>query len=239
MDTTILIDRRFRGPRQSGNGGVSAGLAAAFIDGPASVRLRRPPPIETPLHVAQDGEGVAVLADGETVLEAAAADLEIEVPIDGRLLDGAFQRGTVRTPEGWAAPHCFVCGPRDDGLGIAPDLLGDNGICATVWTPDDSVSTDGESVDDHVVWGALDCPAGIAVTGGHDAELTYFPALVRLTARLEQPVRVGEPVVVIGWPESEDERRVNGGTAIVARDGTLLASAYAEHARLPLDFGGA
>ena len=43
--STIRIERRFRGPPNSGNGGYSAGRLAAFIDGSAAVTLHMPPPL--------------------------------------------------------------------------------------------------------------------------------------------------------------------------------------------------
>jgi hypothetical protein len=52
----IVIDRRFRGPPESGNGGYTCGLVAGRVDGPAEVTLRLPPPLEEPLTVAS-GDG--------------------------------------------------------------------------------------------------------------------------------------------------------------------------------------
>ena len=43
MSDHVRIDRRFRGPADSANGGYAAGLLASFLDGPAEVTLRLPP----------------------------------------------------------------------------------------------------------------------------------------------------------------------------------------------------
>jgi hypothetical protein len=51
------------------------------------------------------------------------------------------------------APECFVCGPREDGLGICPGVLDGTEVWARVWVPDRSVSSDGIHVDPQVVWG--------------------------------------------------------------------------------------
>src|SRR5215213_4316915 len=56
----VVIERRFNGPPDSGHGGYSAGRAAALVDGPAEVTLRRPPPLETPLTVRRDDGGAAL-----------------------------------------------------------------------------------------------------------------------------------------------------------------------------------
>ncbi len=233
---SITIDPRFRGPPASGNGGVSAGLAAAFVEGPATIRLRRPPPLGRPLRVRRGKGAVQIMDASEVIMEAAGGFPPVEPPIDRDILRWAFERGTTPVPDRHGAPECFVCGSRADGLGIWPHHLAGTEVWATVWIPDASVSADGVTVDSHIVWGALDCPAGVAVVRFGSAKPEFFPALARLTARLESPVPVDRPVAVFGWPIDEDERRINGGTAIIDTNGTVLAAAYAQHARLPLDF---
>ena len=57
MTETLTVDRRFRGPPDSGNGGYVAGRLAAFIDGPAEIALRLPPPLGRPLAVRRLPEG--------------------------------------------------------------------------------------------------------------------------------------------------------------------------------------
>jgi hypothetical protein len=48
----VLIERRFRGPPESGQGGYSCGLVAERIEGEcATVSLRKPPPLERTLRV--------------------------------------------------------------------------------------------------------------------------------------------------------------------------------------------
>lgn len=236
MAETITIDPRFRGPLGSGNGGVSAGLAAGFVEGPATVRLRRPPPLGRPLQVRRAVGVVQVMDADEVVLEAAYGTHPVDLPVDANILQRIFKRGTTPVPEDYEAPECFVCGPREDGLGICPRHLPGTEVWATVWIPDASVSADGVTVDPHIVWGALDCPAGIAVMRYGLVEPEFFPALASLTVNLEHPLPVDRPVAVFGWPIDEDERRVNGGSAIVDADGTVFARAYAQHARLPLNF---
>ena len=49
LKDTVTIERRYRGPLDSGNGGYSCGRLAAFLDGPAEVTLRLPPPLDRPL----------------------------------------------------------------------------------------------------------------------------------------------------------------------------------------------
>ncbi len=42
----VVIERRFRGPADSGHGGYTCGLLAREIPGAAEVSLRVPPPLE-------------------------------------------------------------------------------------------------------------------------------------------------------------------------------------------------
>jgi hypothetical protein len=47
----LVIPSRFCGPPGSGNGGYVCGRIAAYLDGPVTVTLRRPPPLATPMTV--------------------------------------------------------------------------------------------------------------------------------------------------------------------------------------------
>ncbi len=74
MREQVTIDRRFRGPPDSANGGYVCGLLAGFLDTPAEVTLRRPPPIERPLTVEGDSGRVS-LCDGETLIAEAVPSM--------------------------------------------------------------------------------------------------------------------------------------------------------------------
>lgn len=202
MTSTISIDPRFRGPPTSGNGGVSAGLAAAFVGESATVRIRKPPPLSAPMDVRSGRDGVEVVEGEYLILEAGPGTPAVEPPVSREILERTFERGTTAVPSGWPAPECFVCGPRADGLRICPQHLEGTELWTTVWTPDPSLSSDAETVDSHVVWGALDCPAGIAVVRVGVAEPSFFPALVELTA---------------GDPPSGAGRRVADGRRLADR----------------------
>ena len=77
---TLTIDRRFRGPAQSGNGGYVCGRIARHVLGTATVRLAIPPPLDTPLHIDLT-DGVARLMSGTTLVgEGRAAELDIDAP---------------------------------------------------------------------------------------------------------------------------------------------------------------
>ena len=74
----IVIDRRFRGPDESGNGGYSAGLIARGFGGDElEVTLRLPPPLEAPLEIDADG---SVRHGNAVVAEVRPGDVRIAPP---------------------------------------------------------------------------------------------------------------------------------------------------------------
>jgi hypothetical protein len=76
----VIIDRRFRGPPVSANGGYTCGLLARFVEGPAEVTLRAPPPLSQTLHIERR-DGDVVLLDGSAVIaEARPGIVELDVP---------------------------------------------------------------------------------------------------------------------------------------------------------------
>ena len=106
-------------PLHSGNGGYTAGRLAAFVDGPAEVTLRLPPPLDRPLTVAERTAACCLL-DGEALVAEAR-------PGSARRR-GAGRRHVRRGREGCSHhvrftgenfSECFTCGIRpDDGLCI-------------------------------------------------------------------------------------------------------------------------
>jgi hypothetical protein len=212
----LVIDRKFRGPTESANGGYTCGLLASFLHGPAEVTLRLPPPLERPLEVAT--EGVVELRDGASVVaEAASAELELELPEPISFAQAA----AAALPEGdkeSVFPECFVCGwTREDGLRIYAGPVDDSELVASTWVPrEDAISSE-------FVWAALDCPGAYAVHFGQRGN----PVLGRLTARVEHLPHPGERCVVMAWPLGEDGRKLYAGTAVFGQDGRVLGSARA------------
>jgi hypothetical protein len=212
----LVIERKFRGPTSSANGGYTCGLLASFTHGPAEVTLRLPPPLERPLEVRTDG--ALELRDGEQlVAEAAPAELRLDLPEPISFDEAA----AAALPEGdreSVFPECFVCGwKRDDGLRIYPGRVEGRNLVAATWTPrDDAISSE-------FVWAALDCPGAYAVEFG----VRGNPVLGRLAARVEHLPRPRERCVVIGWPLDEEGRKLYAGTALFGADGRTLGAARA------------
>jgi hypothetical protein len=218
--STVVIPARYNGPRDSGNGGWSAGTVAALVDRPAGtvVTLRRPPPLETPLSVVRDADEVSVVdPDGETVADAAPADVDAElVPaVDFAAATAASSRypGFVSHP----FPTCFVCGPGrapGDGLRLFPGHV-DEGRTAAPWTVPDGVSPT-------MVWAALDCPGGWTV--GVEAR-PYV--LGRIALRLDGVPAPGDECVVMGRLLSSEGRKASVATTLYGSDGEPLARSSA------------
>jgi hypothetical protein len=222
----LVIDRRYCGPPDSGNGGYTCGLLARIIGGPSEVTLRRPPPVSHSLVVRRLAEGRVALFDGdEVVAEGLAARAEVNLPAPVSFEDAAEAAG--RYP-GFALhpfPTCFVCGPQrgeGDGLRIFPGPVTGLEVVAAPWKPDRTVAGPDGMVKPEFVWAALDCPGAFA---------SGFPqtpmVLGRLAAELAMPVRSGQRCVVVGWSEGSEGRKRFAGTSLLGDDGEILALARA------------
>lgn len=227
MSENVVIDERFHGPPGSANGGYACAMAARWIEGPAEVTLRVPPPLGRELTVVR-GEGLVSLLDGETlVAEARPTVVDVEVPAPVSFVEA--QRAAERYP--WRDEHpyptCFVCGPRrvaGDGLCIFPGPVEGRSLFAAPWTPDSSLADESGEVRDEFVWGALDCPSGIVTDTLDDVGLLL---LGRLAADLKRPVMAGEPHVVQAWVVSRDGRKLNAASALLSAAGDICAVARA------------
>ena len=52
MTGSLIVERRFCGPLDSGNGGYVCGPIAGFVEGPAEVALRLPQPLGSGANTA-------------------------------------------------------------------------------------------------------------------------------------------------------------------------------------------
>lgn len=207
---SLVIDRRFRGPDASGNGGYTCGVVACATGGrEVEVTLRLPPPLDSPLLLDGDGR----LWHGEAlVAEAHAAEVALEPPPTVTWEEAVAAR---RPDPSSPFPHCFVCG-RDraagDGLRVFAGPVGREGLVAAPWTPA------ADTVGPEFVWAALDCPGAYAT--GVPGRGTVV--LGRLAARVDRVPAAGERCVVVGWPLGADGRKHGAGTALLTADGELL-----------------
>jgi hypothetical protein len=222
----LVIDPRYRGPAESGNGGYTCGLLAAVVGEPAEVTLRRPPPLERPLRVDRRNDHAALFDGDVLVAEARRAELHLDVPEPASHEEAERASAGYKGFEHHPFPTCFVCGPDrepGDGLCIFPGAVEGRDLVAAPWAPDSSLAGDGGLVRSEFVWASLDCPGAFAVGFSDRGEVV----LGRLTAEARRPVRAGERYVVIGWPLGAEGRKLFAGTALFDAAGELCGLARA------------
>jgi len=222
---TVTIDRRYRGPSDSGNGGYVCGLLAAQagtgVGGSgAVVTLRKPPPLDTAMSVVSDGDGLVRLLDGETlVAEASRSRLDVDPvePVEAsRARDAQVDYAGLHNHP---FPECFVCGPQreaGDALALYPGRLGD-GRTACVWSVSDELAERPE-----IVWAALDCP------GGWSAEIEGRPMVLgRMTALVVDVPKAGEDCVVMGRLLGEEGRKTWTSSTVYGSDRREIGRSHA------------
>lgn len=225
MDKELTIASRFCGPSDSGNGGYTCGLSAQQIPGPAEVRLKIPPPLETPLTLESLPEGRFRLLWGKRVVaEAQPTDLTLKVPAPPTLQEAQTAAKNYLGFTEHRYPRCFVCGPkrkRQDGLQIFPGKIPGKDLVAALWIPDDSLGDEKKKVRPEFCWAALDCPGAFAAMN------ESFPPMLlgTLSAHLIKKIPVGAKIIVVGWPIGSDGRKLTVGTALFSEGGELLAKA--------------
>ncbi len=213
---TVTIDRRYRGPLTSANGGYAAGLLGSRLGASAVVTLRLPPPLERPLAVRAAGGRLLLEDDDLLVAEAHPGGPDVTVPAPPTAALAAEASAGVGA---WGPPEfaeCFVCGERADGSGLgihAGPVPGRDGLVAATWVARD--------VSPEVVWAAIDCPGAYAV--GDPAR--GATVLGRMAARVERLPEEDEPCVIAGWPLGAEGRKLFAGTALYGRRGDVLALA--------------
>jgi hypothetical protein len=224
MSHEVVIDRRFRGPPTSGNGGYSCGVLGDRFDDVATVTLRRPPPLDLPLRLVGGDEGVRLYDREVLIAEAVPDTLDIQVP-EPPGLDEARSASLGYTGfNDHPFPTCFVCGPErepGDGLRIFPGPVEGAALVAAPWEPDRSLDGGSGAVHRRHVWAALDCPSYFGLPG------RPLALLGRLTARIERLPEVGERLVSIGWPIDSDGRKHFAGSALADIEGGIVAHAVA------------
>jgi hypothetical protein len=231
MSANLVIARRFCGPPDSGNGGYVCGRIARYVDGPAEITLRRPPPLATPMTVEPIDDGLVCVRHGDTVVaegRRSPQNLPIAAPSPISLADarlaGAGSR--LRThPEASPFPTCFACGPdrrQGDGLRIQVGPVAGRDLAADVWYPDTTLAGPDGNVQPEFLWAALDCAGGVgALASAAPTDLAHV--LGRLAVRQVGPVRPDKPYVVVGWRVADDGRKLTAGSAVFDGDGLQVA----------------
>lgn len=230
----ININRRFRGPPSSANGGYCCGRLAAFVDGNAEVTLRRPPPLEKDLDVRSASDGAVALYDREELIATASpANVTVEVPAPPPTFEDAVAAGR-RTfdPDVHKLPMCFVCGPdRDPGDGLrifcgplAAEDYDWSGPVAAPWLPEPYTADASGNVGREFVWASLDCPTAYAAGSSQG-----FPTILlgRQAVSIDRTPKVGEHCRVAAWLVRREGRKYFAEAALFGEDATVLAKCKA------------
>ena len=224
---SVRIERRFRGPPTTGNGGYVAGLVAAALGGSnCTVTLKSPPPLDRDLTLKTQDAAATLIENDTVVVTAAREPVEIDVPEPPSLETARDSEPRFTGLSHHVFPGCFVCGPdRDsgDGMRIFPGPVGDEaGQVAATWEPDESLADQEGLVRPEFLWAALDCPGYFAAE-----EKAGLALLGRMSATIHRPVQAGERLIVTGWPIESEGRKHRVGSALHDADGNLVAAATA------------
>jgi hypothetical protein len=239
MSDSLVIPPRFCGPPDSGNGGYVCGRIAAYLDGPVTVTLRRPPPLGTPMTVDRDGAGsIRVLAGSTLIAQATPSpgSPALQVPGPVSMAQACSAAGCGRYYADPLFPGCFVCGTSrrpGDGLRIFPGPVAGLPLWAAPWTPDLSVVNGSGTVRPEVVWAALDCPSGIAAAEAAGLPPDSAILLGQMTATLAALPAASDQCRVIAWPGARDGRKLAAASALLGPGGQVLAAAQAVWLTVP------
>jgi hypothetical protein len=224
---TITVARRFCGPANSSNGGYFAGLVARLAAETLTVRLLKPPPLETAMGIVEREDGVIEVRHDDTLIGEAKPS-QLSLALLSRPLSYFEAVEASRRYAGFSAhrfPTCFVCGtqrPRGDGMRIFAGPIPERRLVAAPWVPDASLDGGDGKVRPEFMSAALDCPGYYAV-----ADADQMMLLGELTVHLDRLVHVGESCTVVGWRVGSDGRKHEAGTAIFDEDGELCGRARA------------
>jgi hypothetical protein len=224
---SISIPQRFNGPLESGNGGYSAGVFAAQIEGAAEVSLRSPIPLDTALEAVRDEDGAVQIFDGETLIAQVKPITELDVPVPPPVSLAQAREASQRykSPREGLFSRCFVCGPaREDSLGVFAGEVDGRELVASPWTPPAWTANERGEVLPEFVWAVLDCPTYFAA---HQGEGMPLSMLVKQATRIHAPIAAEEEHVVIAWPIEADGRKHHAGAAVLSTDGDVLGTCRA------------
>jgi hypothetical protein len=223
---SLTVPARFCGPATSSNGGYFAGRVALLAGGTVTVRLLKPPPLDTEFAVRTQPDGALEVLDGEVLIgEARPAVLALAV----RPAPGYFE--AIEASRRYAGfrhhrfPTCFVCGTRrvrGDGMRVFAGPIPERDMVAAPWVPDASLDRGDGKVRPEFMSAALDCPGYYAVAPDDRMML-----LAEFTAHVDRLVRVGASCTVVGWHIGSSGRKHEAGTAVYDGEGELCGKARA------------
>lgn len=230
---TLEISPRFCGPSQSGNGGYVCGRLAKHVSGPASVRLKVPPPLEVEMTI-EVSDGSARLLRGTTVIgEARPTEFELSPPPPPTFREAETAARSYSGFTRHSFPNCFVCGPKRaaaDGMRLFPGRIDGRSVVAAPWIPDATLAAASNKVGTEFLWAALDCPSAFSFLPVAEGQAVV---LGELCVRIDAPVSPGDRCIVMGWPVRVEGRKHFAGSAVFTESGGLIACGLATWIEVP------
>lgn len=224
----IIVASAYQGIPGIAHGGYVAGLMAQHVPNPARVRLRQPPPLETPLSLQNVSDSLQLRdRDGRVIMEGTAGgDLLDRLP--DVTLDEARSRRPHPRFDQHPYPVCFVCGTRrDDGFGLRISAPDSEGVAAGVWIPSGPLLPEREVVPAAFVWAVVDCLTAWSFAD-HWGDESWWPAVTgQIEVAVGAEVRRDQPYVATGRLAGRDGRRVTIEAAVRDADGGVCAHAEA------------
>ncbi len=205
----------------------------------ASVTLHRPPPLNTDIGILSDNGKVTFTVGSDTIAVAESSEpLQLAslpfLPVPAVTTASTQLREDLEQSHPF--PTCFGCGPfrpHNDGLELFAGAVEGTRYHACNWSPDASLSDDGHEVSVWAVWAALDCPSSHAAITAIDVS-TEAIVLGRLSVEIRHSIEVGADYQIVASGGERSGRKILSHSAVVAPDGTNLASALAVWITIPL-----
>ena len=114
---------------------------------------------------------------------------------------------------------CFVCGTErgaGDGMRLFAGPVEGRDLYAAPWTPDAWLADGDGAVRAEFAWSVLDCPSGNVIALMDTRQPVRPGAFGR---QLVAPIEAGAEHVAVGWPISQERRKLHTGAAIFTAGG--------------------
>jgi len=219
----MIINRRFNGPPNSGNGGYVAGLLAKEIGGTVQVTLLKPPPLNEELELVSDEVGCALMKNKQIIAKAVVSSVTIKPPVIPSMADAVLCETRYPGFDRHIFPECFVCGPNrneHDGLRLFTGISVTSDYVAAPFRAFDDLYDDEGYMSTEFIWSALDCPGAYAITQVSEEKTLV---LGKMTVEIVDPIKRGENLIVMGWYNGTERKKNYSGTAIINSDGIVKA----------------
>ena len=238
MDT-FSIPSQFCGPPFSSNGGYFCGMVASFFDYPVEIRLKAPPPLNTPMQIHRGEVQAQVFSDDKLIAQVRPCTEPCEpapyisMEDAAQCSDAGLKGSLINHP----FPGCFVCGPErseGDGMMVFTGPKAGTPLYGAKWHAHGAWSSNGTEIDPHYVWSALDCPSsGPAFATSVEAQSNIAYVLGTLSIQIKQLPKVGNDYVIVCATDENHERRYRTRVSLYASDQSLLASGSAVWIQVP------